>query len=152
MNTLIIIILLVVVAALCLHNYRIARVHEHTVDLLRKQLLDLGSDMKPDAFDHIDPSTFKPEMQITVRVKDPIALAKREDKMARMFADFLPALIIQKVYEQVRDEVIQGLVDENVDADVDIEVIAISTTTASRSSKTDKPYTDYRDPAEIEEA
>ena len=127
MTTLLIIILLAVVMGLCWHNYRIACVHEKTVAGLQKQLTELGADIKPEAFDNIDPSNFKPEMQLTVRVKDPIALAKREDKMARMFADFLPSLIIQKVYEQVQDEVKQGLIDNHVEADVDIEVIALST-------------------------
>ncbi len=127
-STLFIILLLIVVIALCWHNYRLTCAQENTVSALKQQLRKLGEDSKPHAFANIDPRMFKPEMQLTVRVKEPIALAKREDKMARMFADFLPALIVQKVYEQVRDEIKQGLIDNQVDADVEIEVIATSPT------------------------
>jgi hypothetical protein len=121
-------ILFIIVILLCWHNYHISRAHEATVISLRKQLFDLGSELKPKVFENIDPSRFKPEMRLTVKIKDPITLAKREDKMARLIADFMPSLIVRKVYEQVKDEVSQGLIDKQVEAEVEIEVTAICLT------------------------
>ena len=63
----------------------------------------------------------EPELLLTVRVKDPIALAKRESTSARFVADWLPVLVKKKVYEEIRREIALELGTRDIEADLDIE-------------------------------
>jgi|GEM_PF-4776273 len=134
-------LLLLIIFLLALKNTFQLYKQQSMVNNLREQTLELSANLKPDAFSDLELSHFEPEMQLTVRVTDPIALAKREHKIARMFAGFLPSVITRKVYEQVRDEVIQGLRENEVDAKVTIEVIALAKvpTSSTPQKKQEEP-------------
>ncbi|MCP5170243.1 MAG: hypothetical protein H6999_10885 [Hahellaceae bacterium] len=64
----------------------------------------------------------EPAMRLSIKVNNPMVLAKRESKAAKFVGDLLPDLIEQKVYEQVRDEIAVGLKEKDVDAEIKIEV------------------------------
>ena len=59
-----------------------------------------------------------PQLRLVIKIKDPIALAKRESKFARMAIGIAPAFIIKEVYKQLRKEVVMALEEQEVDADV----------------------------------
>jgi len=60
----------------------------------------------------------EPELVITLRVLDPIALAKRESRAGRILADRLPVMTRKMVYQ----EVIKELENEMEERDIDVEL------------------------------
>ncbi|PVY78177.1 hypothetical protein C8D92_102214 [Tamilnaduibacter salinus] len=66
-------------------------------------------------------SDAEPEMVLTLRVIDPIGVAKRESRSARVVADYLPVLVRKQVYQQVIREVGAELSERGIDADLNIE-------------------------------
>lgn len=63
----------------------------------------------------------EPEMVITLRVIDPIGLAKRESRSARLLADRLPVMVRKMVYEQVMKELGEELRERQIEAEMAIE-------------------------------
>lgn len=63
----------------------------------------------------------EPEMVITLKVIDPISLAKRESRSARLLADRLPIMISKMVYQQVMRELEEELKQRQIDAEMAIE-------------------------------
>lgn len=63
----------------------------------------------------------EPEMVITLRVIDPIGLAKRESRSARLLADRLPVMVRKMVYQQVIKELQEELQERQIEADMAIE-------------------------------
>ncbi|MFN2362587.1 MAG: hypothetical protein ABR522_16080 [Marinobacter sp.] len=66
-------------------------------------------------------NTRDPEMLITLQVLDPIALAKRDSKSARMLADRLPVMVKRLVYQEVMKELEKELAEREIDVDMKLE-------------------------------
>ncbi|MDF0750236.1 hypothetical protein NLU14_08340 [Marinobacter sp. 71-i] len=66
-------------------------------------------------------NTREPEIILTLRVRDPIALAKRESKSARMLADRLPVMVKRLVYQEVMKELEMELAEREIDVDMNLE-------------------------------
>ena len=60
-------------------------------------------------------------MILTLRVRDPIALAKRESKSARMLADQLPVMVKRLVYQEVMKELEMELAEREIDVEMKLE-------------------------------
>jgi hypothetical protein len=71
--------------------------------------------------DDIAESDQEPELVITLRVLDPIALAKRESRSARVLADKLPVMVRKMVYQEVMKELEQEMTEREIDVDMQIE-------------------------------
>ncbi|MEQ5815108.1 hypothetical protein J3362_06310 [Marinobacter sp. NFXS11] len=63
----------------------------------------------------------EPELVITLRVLDPIALAKRESRSARVLADKLPVMVRKMVYQEVMKELEEEMTEREIDVDMQIE-------------------------------
>lgn len=61
------------------------------------------------------------EMILTLRVRDPIALAKRESRSARMLADRLPVMVKRLVYQEVMKELEMELAGREIDVEMKLE-------------------------------
>jgi len=66
-------------------------------------------------------NTREPELLLTLRVRDPIALAKRESKSARMLADRLPVMVKRLVYQEVMKELEMELAEREIDVEMKLE-------------------------------
>lgn len=66
-------------------------------------------------------NTREPELILTLRVRDPIALAKRESKSARMLADRLPVMVKRLVYQEVMKELELELAEREIDVEMKLE-------------------------------
>ncbi|MBW4933240.1 hypothetical protein [Marinobacter sp. F4206] len=62
-----------------------------------------------------------PEFVLTLRVLDPIAIAKRESRSARVLADRLPVMVRKMVYQEVMKELESELVEREIDVEMHIE-------------------------------
>jgi len=71
--------------------------------------------------DDIADSEQEPELVITLRVLNPIALAKRESRSARVLADKLPVMVRKMVYQEVMKELEEELAEREIDVDMQIE-------------------------------
>lgn len=71
--------------------------------------------------DDIADSEQEPELVITLRVLDPIALAKRESRSARVLADKLPVMVRKMVYQEVMKELEEELTEREIEVDMQIE-------------------------------
>ena len=69
----------------------------------------------------IDDADSEPYMVLTVRVIDPIGVAKRESRSARIVADHLPNMVRRRVYQQVMREVGAELAERGVEAEMKVE-------------------------------
>lgn len=69
----------------------------------------------------IDAPGTEPYMVLTVRVVDPIGVAKRESRSARIVADHLPNMVRRRVYQQVMREVGAELAERGVEAEMKVE-------------------------------
>lgn len=63
----------------------------------------------------------QPEMVITLRVLDPIALAKRESRSARVLADKLPVMVRKMVYQEVLKELENEMAEREIEVDMQLE-------------------------------
>ncbi|QSP93837.1 hypothetical protein LPB19_11580 [Marinobacter salinisoli] len=63
----------------------------------------------------------EPELVLTLRVIDPIGLAKRESKSARVLADKLPIMVRKMVYQEVMKELQQEMSERNIPVKMHIE-------------------------------
>ncbi|MHA7925892.1 MAG: hypothetical protein ACX936_11865 [Marinobacter sp.] len=71
--------------------------------------------------DDIADSEQEPELFITLRVLDPIALAKRESRSARVLADKLPVMVRKMVYQEVMKELEEEMTEREIEVDMQIE-------------------------------
>ncbi len=71
--------------------------------------------------DDIADSAQQPEMVITLRVLDPIALAKRESRSARVLADKLPVMVRKMVYQEVLKELESEMAEREIEVDMQLE-------------------------------
>ena len=71
--------------------------------------------------DNITDSAREPELVITLRVLDPIALAKRESRSARVLADKLPVMVRKMVYQEVMKELEEEMTERQIDVEMQIE-------------------------------
>ena len=71
--------------------------------------------------DRIDESGGDPELLLTLKVLDPIAVAKRESRSARMLADRLPVMVSKMVYQEVMKELEQELQEREIDVYMQLE-------------------------------
>lgn len=62
-----------------------------------------------------------PELVLTLKVVDPIALAKRESRSARVLADHLPVMVRKMVYQEVMKELEQELEERDIEVQMHIE-------------------------------
>ena len=58
---------------------------------------------------------------LTVKVLDPIAVAKRESRSARILADRLPVMVSKMVYQEVMEELEQELREREIDVYMQLE-------------------------------
>ena len=71
--------------------------------------------------DDIADSEQEPELVITLRVLNPIALAKRESRSARVLADKLPVMVRKMVYQEVMKELEEEMTEREIDVEMQIE-------------------------------
>lgn len=71
--------------------------------------------------DDIAESGQEPELVITLRVLDPIALAKRESRSARVLADKLPVMVRKMVYQEVMKELEEEMDERDIGVEMHIE-------------------------------
>lgn len=62
-----------------------------------------------------------PELVLTLKIVDPIALAKRESRSARILADHLPVMVRKMVYQEVMKELEQELTEREIEVQMHIE-------------------------------
>ncbi|MBU2955757.1 hypothetical protein [Marinobacter sp. F3R08] len=63
----------------------------------------------------------EPELFLTLRVLDPITLAKRESRSARLLADKLPVMVRKMVYQEVMKELEEEMTERGIDVEMQIE-------------------------------
>lgn len=63
----------------------------------------------------------EPEMMLTVKVLDPVSVAKKESRSARVVADRLPVMVTRMVYQRVMQEVAQEMADRDIKVEMKIE-------------------------------
>lgn len=63
----------------------------------------------------------EPEMLLTLKVVDPLMVAKRESRSARVVADRLPVMVTKMVYQRVMEELEQELLERDIKVDMTIE-------------------------------
>lgn len=63
----------------------------------------------------------EPELVLTLRIRDPIALAKRESRTGRMLADRLPVMTRKMVYQEVMKELERELDARDIAVEMHME-------------------------------
>lgn len=63
----------------------------------------------------------EPELILTLKVLNPIAVAKRESRSARVLADKLPVMIRKMVYQGVMKELEEEMVERGIEVEMHIE-------------------------------
>lgn len=63
----------------------------------------------------------EPDMMLTLKVLNPIAVAKRESRSARIMADKLPVMVRKMVYQGVMKELEEELVERGIEVEMHIE-------------------------------
>lgn len=89
--------------------------HRHQARLLAEARADLA-ELDPDA--NLER---EPQLVLTLQVVDPIALAKRESRSARVLADRLPVMVTRMVYQEVMKEVEAELEARDIEVDMRLE-------------------------------
>ncbi|WP_100640645.1 hypothetical protein [Marinobacter salexigens] len=72
----------------------------------------------------VDPSADlkkEPDLILTLKVLNPIAVAKRESRSARVLADKLPVMVRKMVYQGVMKELEKEMVEREIDVELNIE-------------------------------
>jgi hypothetical protein len=70
---------------------------------------------------HGPDDTRDPELILTLCVQDPIAVARRESRSARMLADRLPIMVTKLVYQEVMKELQKELEEREIDVVMQLE-------------------------------
>tara|TARA_R110001583_G_scaffold12390_3_gene55091 strand:+ start:4120 stop:4422 length:303 start_codon:yes stop_codon:yes gene_type:complete len=63
----------------------------------------------------------EPDLVLTLKVLNPIAVAKRKSRSARVLADKLPVMIRKMVYQGVMKELEEEMVERGIDVEMHIE-------------------------------
>lgn len=63
----------------------------------------------------------EPDLILTLKVLNPITVAKRESRSARVLADKLPVMVRKMVYQGVMKELEQEMVEREIDVELKIE-------------------------------
>ncbi|MDO6442377.1 hypothetical protein [Marinobacter sp. 2_MG-2023] len=63
----------------------------------------------------------EPELILTLKVLNPIDVAKRESRSARLLADKLPVMVRKMVYQGVMKELEEEMIQRNIDVEMNIE-------------------------------
>jgi len=88
---------------------------------LQRQALQTAMEQINDLTGTGEADTSEPEMVLTVRVLNPIEVAKRESRSARIVADHMPVTVRKLVYRQVMKEVGMELAARGIDSDINVE-------------------------------
>lgn len=68
------------------------------------------------------PQSHTPEIMMTVKLLDPITVAKRASNLAKIASGTAPHVVIRKTYEQVVRETLEHMAERNIE--VEIELVA----------------------------
>jgi len=71
--------------------------------------------------DQISALDKEPDMVLILKVLNPIAVAKRESRSARVMADKLPVMVRKMVYQGVMKELEEELAEREIEVDMHIE-------------------------------
>lgn len=63
----------------------------------------------------------QPELILTLKVLNPISVAKRESRSARLLADKLPMMVRKMVYQEVMKELEEEMEERGIDVELAIE-------------------------------
>ncbi|WP_417521564.1 hypothetical protein [Marinobacter sp.] len=63
----------------------------------------------------------EPDLILTLKVLNPIAVAKRESRSARVLADKLPVMVRKMVYQEVIKELEVEMIERGIDVELNIE-------------------------------
>ena len=66
-------------------------------------------------------TTSEPELLITLKVLDPIALARRESRSARLLSDRLPVMVTKLVYQEVMKELQKELEERDIAVEMQLD-------------------------------
>lgn len=89
--------------------------------LQQKQALQAAlSDMKQLSEDS-DSLRTDPEMVLTIKVLNPIEVAKRESRSARIVAPHMPVTVRKMVYKQVMRELGMELTERGIESEINVE-------------------------------
>lgn len=62
-----------------------------------------------------------PRMTVTLKVRDPIAVARRESRSARLLADRMPGVVERMVYQQLIQTLAEELNQRGIEADLSLD-------------------------------
>jgi hypothetical protein len=68
--------------------------------------------------DSPSPDNPRPDFRVVIEVVDPIALACRESKAARLITDIAPVYLTREVYKQLQKEFTLAMKERGIDANV----------------------------------
>lgn len=63
----------------------------------------------------------EPDLILTLKILNPIAVAKRESRSARVMADKLPVMVRKMVYQEVMKELEDEMIERDIEVALDIE-------------------------------
>jgi len=63
----------------------------------------------------------EPDLILTLKVLNPITVAKRESRSARVLADKLPVMVRKMVYQEVMKELEEEMVERGIEVEMNIE-------------------------------
>ncbi|MEQ6884707.1 hypothetical protein [Salicola sp. Rm-C-2C1-2] len=68
-----------------------------------------------------DPDVPPPEMLMTVRVLNPIEVARRESTSARLVGDYMPETVRRIVFRQLTTELDEALSERGIESEISVE-------------------------------
>lgn len=70
---------------------------------------------------HGPDDTREPQLALTLQVVDPIAVARRESRSARVLADRLPVMVTRLVYQEVMKELQKELEERDIQVTMQLD-------------------------------
>ena len=71
--------------------------------------------------DEISALSREPDLLLTLKVLNPIEVAKRESRSARVIADKLPVMVRKMVYQGIMKELEEELAERGIEAEIHLE-------------------------------
>ena len=68
-----------------------------------------------------DPDTPEPEMLMTVRVLNPLEVARRESASARLIGGYMPETFRRMVFRQLTEELDDALSERGIESEISVE-------------------------------
>jgi|AntDeeMinimDraft_6_1070357.scaffolds.fasta_scaffold01893_2 hypothetical protein len=68
-----------------------------------------------------DPTTPEPEMLMTVRVLNPLEVARRESASARLIGDYMPETVRRMVFRRLTEELDDTLSKRGIESEISVE-------------------------------